>query len=302
MRVLVYIVVGYIIFAYSSNWLINVLPFSQEWFHTPTGILKVLVLKFLLVMTLVNYFYCITTAPGVPPAGWIPPSATQEELEEAKRVASQKPHRRHELQYKPCRYCVRCDSFKPPRTHHCSDCRMCILKMDHHCPWINNCVGFHNHKYFYLFVFYAALGCVYIILLYASTLYHLISDAKHTLSDNEGTSVVKGITLTLNICLLIPITIGLVSLCAWQTKLIKDGTTTIEVYQKHWERQRSQKKPYQWKYDLGSLKNFKIFLGSSYFIWGLPIPSDILQNPRFESGTDFPTRYEMPTAVNLTLV
>lgn len=30
-----------------------------------------------------------------------------------------------------------------------------------HCPWVNNCVGIGNHKYFLLFVFYTCLSCVY---------------------------------------------------------------------------------------------------------------------------------------------
>ena len=47
------------------------------------------------------------------------------------------------------KYCRKCEmNWKPERAHHCSECGQCIFKMDHHCPWINNCVGARNMKYF----------------------------------------------------------------------------------------------------------------------------------------------------------
>jgi len=53
-----------------------------------------------------------------------------------------------------------CHVFKPERCHHCSACGRCVLNMDHHCPWINNCVGFYNRKYFMLLLVYVIL-CTY---------------------------------------------------------------------------------------------------------------------------------------------
>jgi len=61
------------------------------------------------------------------------------------------------------RYCKWCAKYKPDRCHHCRVCRTCILKMDHHCPWIYNCVGFNNHKFFFLLLVYSAIACHIII-------------------------------------------------------------------------------------------------------------------------------------------
>lgn len=35
----------------------------------------------------------------------------------------------------------------------------CVLKMDHHCPWINTCVGHYNHGHFTAFLASAVGGC-----------------------------------------------------------------------------------------------------------------------------------------------
>ncbi|NXT79272.1 ZDH15 Palmitoyltransferase, partial [Zapornia atra] len=60
------------------------------------------------------------------------------------------------------RFCDTCQLIKPDRCHHCSVCAVCVLKMDHHCPWVNNCIGFSNYKFFLLFLAYSLLYCLYI--------------------------------------------------------------------------------------------------------------------------------------------
>ncbi|KAK7110934.1 palmitoyltransferase ZDHHC16-like [Littorina saxatilis] len=88
----------------------------------------------LLANVIFNYVMAAFTSPGLPPQN-VPQAVS---------------------------ICKKCISPKPPRSHHCSICKRCILKMDHHCPWLNNCVGYYNHRYFFLFCFYMWFGTVYV--------------------------------------------------------------------------------------------------------------------------------------------
>ncbi|KNB45923.1 palmitoyltransferase [Blastocystis sp. subtype 4] len=56
--------------------------------------------------------------------------------------------------------CPTCEIERPNRCKHCLKCDDCIYRMDHHCRWINNCIGISNHRVFYLFL----TSCVVLLL------------------------------------------------------------------------------------------------------------------------------------------
>ncbi|XP_051728431.1 palmitoyltransferase ZDHHC3 [Ctenopharyngodon idella] len=103
-------------------------------------------------LALASHFRAMCTDPGAVPKG----NATKEFIESLQLKPGQ-------VVYK----CPKCCSIKPDRAHHCSVCKRCIKKMDHHCPWVNNCVGENNQKYFVLFTMYIALISLHALMMVA---------------------------------------------------------------------------------------------------------------------------------------
>lgn len=74
------------------------------------------------------------------------------------------------------KFCDTCGVYRPPLTSHCRDCDMCVKDYDHHCPWVCNCVGRRNHRYFLQFTLLITLLGTTLVSL---SIYQLATEASH---------------------------------------------------------------------------------------------------------------------------
>lgn len=101
------------------------------------------------VMSLASYISTVFRDPGLVPL--LPRRPRNDNAEQRENGGQPSAENRDPEAWTPCR---RCNIIRPARAHHCSVCDRCVMKMDHHCPWVNNCVGEGNYKSFLLFVVY----------------------------------------------------------------------------------------------------------------------------------------------------
>jgi len=120
------------------------------WFENSVpGVTNLGILTINTAFSIVCYVLCVVKDAGRVPEDWQPDEESNQLVVQVKKKGG------------GTRFCQKCEKPKPPRCHHCRVCRRCVLRMDHHCPWVNNCIGHGNYKAFFLFLIYITAGVIH---------------------------------------------------------------------------------------------------------------------------------------------
>ena len=158
-------------------------------------------------------------------------------------------------------YCWKSNGPKPPRSHFDSVTNKLVLNMDHYCPWMFNVVGFRNYRYFFLFLLWLWVGCVYAIIM---TIVPFFSIRKHR--EVFGIIVPKkdsaNVSFMFIICCAICFSISF--LFFWHLYLILTGQTTIEYHINRSKKREGATRGhlYMNPYDMGRRKNWQHVMGT----------------------------------------
>lgn len=283
-RAFVVVVVTIISYGFFSYITLIVIPW--RWWSTPIGLVNVIGLFISFYLLCYSYYKSITTSPGFVKKGWIDAEASEQDRAWARSEESKNPRKYMDPAtfYKP-RWCPYCQSYKPPRSHHCKELGRCVLKMDHYCPWVYNAVGYRNHKYFVLFLIYAT----------GSLSYHLICvilRIAYTLSSGKPPffSVFEIVMFSLQLIFVLPVTIAIGSLLGYQISCIWNGMTSIESFLEKSYRKAAQRagRKFRWYYDFGTVDNMKQVLGPRVRDW---LKTSAQSHFTKDGGWEFKTRH-----------
>ncbi|KAI2786665.1 Palmitoyltransferase erf2 [Penicillium oxalicum] len=140
----------------------------------------------------------------------------------------------------PVKYCKTCAIWRPPRCYHCRVCDNCVETLDHHCVWLNNCVGRRNYRYFFAFVSSCTILCLFLI---GASLAHIL-----VYMDREGISFGASISKwRVPFAMFIYGIIALpypTSLWAYHLFLVGRGETTREYLNSHKFQKQDRHRPF----------------------------------------------------------
>jgi palmitoyltransferase len=72
-------------------------------------------------------------------------------------------------------FCNICKTHVLENTKHCQQCNRCVEMFDHHCHWLNNCIGLQNYKYFIRMLSFVTIAIIYQEVFSALTLRWLLN-------------------------------------------------------------------------------------------------------------------------------
>ncbi|KAH9620875.1 hypothetical protein KSS87_022608 [Heliosperma pusillum] len=249
-------------------------------FDTLISFLVLIPFHGLLGMLLWSYFSVVFTDPGSVPPNWRPSIDEERGETDPLNLSEYSGVQTGDLSHSKVRFCRKCNQLKPPRCHHCSVCGRCILKMDHHCVWVVNCVGALNYKYFLLFLFYTFLETTLVTI-------SLLPQFIAFFNDGEIPGTPSSLATTfLAFVLNLAFALSVMGFLIMHISLVAGNTTTIEAYEK--------KTTPKWRFDLGKKKNFQQVFGTDNRYWFIPRYSedDLRRMPELQ-GLDYPSKPEL---------
>ncbi|EGD94711.1 palmitoyltransferase [Trichophyton tonsurans CBS 112818] len=208
---------------------------ALRWLHVilPTTYSSSLFLNliFLTLFAFMTYFY---TYSMIEDPGFVPKLSSRNEQ---KAVIMELIN---DWSYDEDHFCVPCMIRRPLRSKHCRRCKRCVSKQDHHCPWINNCVGNNNFRHFMLYLILLLLGIVAyvrLVFLYYSAIVQGGVKATCNLISPWLCNVVETDTYTFVLTIWTSLQlIWVTMLTLVQLYQISRGTTTFEVMRGHGHR------------------------------------------------------------------
>jgi len=152
--------------------------------------------------------------------------------------------------------------YKPDRAHYCRMLGRCVLKMDHFCPWLNNCIGFFNHKFFVLFIFYMATLTIFMVVVMTPVFVRHVSSLEQVTLDFK-----EEFRVSLTYLMLCLLAAGLTAFFGFHAYLVAANYTTIEFLEK---RGCSPPPDHVNRYDIGVWNNICSVMGNTPLVWLLP--------------------------------
>ena len=231
-----------------------------------------------LALMIVSYLKAWLSDPGtVADSSWMEKCMSPDEVSIAQRAAKEPTAGWGGYDIHQVKYCKKCDLYRPPRSMHCRQCKKCVLRMDHHCPWIQNCVGAGNTKFFILFLTYGTLTCLYYSALCAYTVMHAF-EGKGQLRHSEAAAWAALLVGSAIIVFMLLFMLG--GLAGWNIYLLFKNQTALENYdldvsfnppRRYGAPAPKPRKPRVHRFDRGMYKNLQSVLGANPALWLLPV-------------------------------